>query len=642
MQAFIEALRRGQIIHIPSKIKGHFLVTIILSLLLGNSFFIQPVNTGASDHFFTLVAKTNTGGTRPDYLNLLKQQLDILGINVDIVLQDWPSFVMELIAFRDFDICYVALVGGGADPDFTGVYDENGSLNLFGYDTSMDYNETLGTGLNEWYMKQGTSIIPPYSEERIQHYWAWEQHLMDKICPLIPTFVPKSYEAHWNNLKGYNISEHFTQSWGKMYFNSTHQGQESMKELVRADNAWSNLHPFFQDDQSSEFITSTILEPLIWFDSGLHPWTHLATGWEMLNDTHFRVHIREGVKWQPDPEGNFTNEYLDARDVYFTYQAILGISSDLGEYFWIKHMKIIDNYTVDFYIDGDPNTSEDEVYSPFFSTLSLPILPEHYLNQSQLIDGVTPDIGHPSWDKYSAQCFGTSILQLESFTEYDETTLKIFDDCWWLNETLTQDPALQWKERFGDKWELEKLRIKIIPEPLDALDKFIAGKIDLLAITQFSNKRKQLNNNPNFNIQSEITFYLGFFGFNMRKSRNIIGNRDPCPSDPTMSVGLAVRKAISYAVNREEINNVVHSGEQLITDYPIYLKMGIWCNPNIIRYNYDYNKAREYLQKAGFYSDCSSGTVSTLKTKGYEILLVLPVLLTIIAVMYVYKKKRTR
>ncbi|MHA1443070.1 MAG: Loki-CTERM sorting domain-containing protein, partial [Candidatus Heimdallarchaeota archaeon] len=59
---------------------------------------------------------------------------------------------------------------------------------------------------------------------------------------------------------------------------------------------------------------------------------------------------------------------------------------------------------------------------------------------------------------------------------------------------------------------------------------------------------------------------------------------------------------------RNELNSVIHRGEYTITDHPIYLKMGIWCNPNIIRYNHDLDKAREYMTKAGYVvSDTSPG-----------------------------------
>ena len=59
-------------------------------------------------------------------------------------------------------------------------------------------------------------MMPPNSQERIQHYWEWENYLMDKILPMQPTFTPKTYMAHWKNLIGYNYSEGILQSWGKM------------------------------------------------------------------------------------------------------------------------------------------------------------------------------------------------------------------------------------------------------------------------------------------------------------------------------------------------------------------------------------------------------------------------------------------
>ena len=153
--------------------------------------FSLPEQTKADDPYFTLVFKTNSGGVRPDYGNFLKQHLSHLGIELDVIIQDWPTFVGELIAFRNFDICYIAITGSSDDPDMTGVYNENGSLNLFGYDTSMDYDPALGTGKNEWYMKQGNLIMPPDSAARIQHYWDWEDYLLDEICPMLPTFTSK-------------------------------------------------------------------------------------------------------------------------------------------------------------------------------------------------------------------------------------------------------------------------------------------------------------------------------------------------------------------------------------------------------------------------------------------------------------------
>ncbi|RLI69747.1 MAG: hypothetical protein DRO63_00230 [Candidatus Gerdarchaeota archaeon] len=622
-----------------NKVKSAILVGVMLSLFVASSFAVNPVKTKSIEPFFTLVFKTNQGGVRPDYGNFLKQHLARIGIDVNVVVQDWPTFVAELIVFRDFDICYVGLSGGGADPDFTGVYNENGSLNLFGYDTSMDWDDELGTGKNEWYMKQGTLIMPPDSEERVQHYWEWENYLMDKILPLLPTFSPKSYVVTWSNLHGYNMTDGVLQSWGKMWWESSHQGQISTDELVITDAAWSDLNPLTQDDTSSSFISSATMDTLIWYDADLSVWPHIADSYTYLNDTTIQIHVRDGIKWATDPDGLFTNEYLDIYDVYFTFYAWKYVSNDKQLWDWIEDMKIVDDKTLIIYVDGDPTTPENDPYAPSLPAISTRILPEHYLNQTQEPDGVTPDTTHPSWTTFSTNCFGTGLFEISDFTEGVETVLTLRSDCWRLDESITNDPDLNWVERFGfdSEWDtkgMHQLRIRIIQDLQNSLLEFEAGKVDIDSVTAFPEKRDQFQADPKYTIQSDTTFSYGFYGYNMRESRQQMGDRRISETNPTLTRGLALRKAISYAVDRDEINQVIHRGEYTITDWPIYPKMGIWCNPNIIRYNHDLDKAREYMYYAGF----DIGYTPT--TPGFTLIITLSSLLAVASVTFVIIKKR--
>ncbi len=584
-----------------SKAKTIVLVGTIMALFVASSIAVQPMNTDAVEPVFTLVAKTNGGGVRPDYLNFLKQHVARIGINIDVIVQDFPTFVNDLLTYRDFDICYVSLVGGGADPDFTGVYDENASLNLFGYNTSMDWDDELGTGINEWYMKEGNLIMPPDSEKRVQHYWDWQQYMMDKILPLMPTFSPRAYFAHWANLNGYNYTDGVIQSWGKMSWTDTHTGQLSADELVTTNAAWSDLNPLFQDDTSSSAISSATMDPLIWYDADLSVWPHLADSYEMINDTHISIHVRDGIEW-PDA-GGFTNEGFDIYDVYFTFYAWKHVSNDPHLFSWIKEMKIIDDSTLEIFIDGDPDTPENEPYAPFLPSLWTRILPEHYLNVTQLTDGVTPDILHANWNTFATDCFGTGLFEISAFTEGVETVLKVRDDCWRLDPDLWDDKDLNWEERFGfgPGWDgLDQWRIRIIPDQQTSLLELEAGKVDIDFVGWNPQARDDLDADPDFTIQSDTTYSFGFFGYNMREVRTVIGNRDPCPLDPSLTKGLAVRKAISYAVDRQEINDVIHRGEYAISDTPLYPKMGVWNNPDIIRYNFDLDKARYYMTIAGY------------------------------------------
>jgi ABC-type transport system substrate-binding protein len=612
---------------------------IIIAIIVFSMMSIVSSTEVDSVHInFTLVAKTNSGGTRPDILNILKQQLVPLGINLDIIIQDWPTFVGELIVFRNFDLCYISLSGGGADPDFTGVYDENGSLNLFGYHTSMDWDEDLGTGKNEWYIVEGTKIMPPNSEERIQHYWEWQDYLMDKICPLVPTVTPMIYSAHWTSLVGYDFSDGLLQSWGKLDWSASHPGQLNTNEVVVADDAWSDLNPPFQDDAASSFISSACMDPLFWYDDDMTVWPHLAESLEMITDTHARITLRENIKWQPDPEGNFTNEYFDVDDVYFTLYIWGGISCDNYLMAWLDYMEKVDERTIDLFIDSDPTTPEKDPYTPFLPAISKRILPEHYLNQTQLANGRTPDITHGAWNKFATHCFGTGLFEISEFDEGYETILTMRPDCWRLDPAITSDPDLDWNRRFGDfSKSPEQLRVRIVDDGYYGYAEFEAGKLDIIDLLGNLQKRFEYQTNPDFTVQETLSYSFDFVGFNMREDREIIGSRELCPNDPSMTIGLAVRKAISYATNKNDINDLIHNGDYVINHWPLYPKMGIWCNPDIIRYDYDLYKAKELMIEAGFVIENFTPSIN-----GYTGLLVVSTMFILSIIYLVARRKRLK
>ena len=447
---------------------------VFITIFVMNTGSMSFTTTEAIEPYFTLVCKT-VHGVRADYCNLLKQQLAEIGINLDVIIIDWPSIVAEMLSYHDYDILPVGLVGNEYFPDYTGVYNENGSLNIFGYTTDMDYNETLGTGINEWYITQGAKMLPSYSEQTLQHYWDWQQHLMNNILPCYPSLVSRSYEATWSNLEGYNMSNGLVQSWGKLLWNGVHDGQLNTDEIVIAAYCREDLNPIYQTDYSSNMVNSAILDSLFYFDSDCSMWPHLATGYSRLNENTLRINLREGIKWQPDRDNNFTDEYFDAEDVYFTYS--LGSLIDWYAFQWLTDLAIVDDYTIDFTINFEncPYTMN----SILKNFLSSPILPEHYLNQTQNEITNLPDRSHQSWQIYSEHCFGTGLFTLTQYQENEDTILTIDTDSWWLNTTITNDPLLDWQNRMGNfQNNPSQLRIRTITNPLIKTSEFFEGRID--------------------------------------------------------------------------------------------------------------------------------------------------------------------
>ena len=391
---------------------------------------------------------------------------------------DWPSYVAELIVYHDFDLIQGLIPTIGLEADLRGIYDENGSLNFYEYTTNVDYDETLETGINEWYLQEGANMLPKYSQEKIQHFWDWQEHFMDNVLELIPFFGRKEYQANWNNLEGYNNTKGILQSWGNMTWNSGHTGQLSLDEVIITDYfEVDNLNPLFLvDSLGISFIQDAVLEPLFWVDPNMSINPHLGTSWSHVNDSVIRVTIRDDIKWQSDFEGNFTDEYLDAKDVYFTYYCWKNVSNEDLFFSSLEKIKLVDDYTIDFYFDY--NTDDPNSYLDY---LTYQILPEHYLNQTQLVDGVTPDINHISWAHYKEHLFGTGLFEIGPYTPNDELILTVFDDCWHMDSSVTADTALNWNSRFGDYSDsIEQIRIKWIADRHNQVSEFKVGHLDIL------------------------------------------------------------------------------------------------------------------------------------------------------------------
>ncbi|MHA1466187.1 MAG: hypothetical protein ACTSQ2_13945, partial [Candidatus Heimdallarchaeaceae archaeon] len=179
------------------KRKTVFFTILILSSLIAMSAFNAGTSQAAVEPLANLVFKTNGGGVRPDYGLYIAQYLREIGIEVEVKVEEWTVFVGTLILTRDFDLGIVGLSGGGSSPDMFDVYGSEGSLNMFGINKEIPYgNESENMQI------EGVTIVD--LEQRQQHYYDWQQLMMDKIVPMLPLFAPRSYVATWANTKGYD------------------------------------------------------------------------------------------------------------------------------------------------------------------------------------------------------------------------------------------------------------------------------------------------------------------------------------------------------------------------------------------------------------------------------------------------------
>lgn len=148
---------------------------------------IQVKNTESVDPFFTLVAKGFTP-TQMDMLFLIKQQLARIGINLDVLWVDMPDG--DTTKIRDYDLTIIDFQDYIMDdPFFADFYSENGTINVSGYESSIDWDEELGIGKNDLYIQTGLQMTPNDSQERINLCWEWQNYLLDDILPSLPLFT---------------------------------------------------------------------------------------------------------------------------------------------------------------------------------------------------------------------------------------------------------------------------------------------------------------------------------------------------------------------------------------------------------------------------------------------------------------------
>ncbi|MHA1419564.1 MAG: ABC transporter substrate-binding protein, partial [Candidatus Heimdallarchaeaceae archaeon] len=601
-----------------------FLVFFIVSLIFTSSVLNGQINEDDPIIDITLVLKTSGGGVRPDYGLFIAQDLKVLGIKVEVKVEEWTVFIGTLLVTRDFDLGIVGLSGGGASPDMYDVYGEDGSLNMFGINTAMPYGYEC-----ENMMIEGVTIVD--LEERQQHYYDWQQLVMDRIVPILPLYSPRSYVATWANIEGYDGRWGIVDSLPYMEYTGLHEGQVSLTDFNIADANWRGLNPLQTDDTSSSFIFSLMAESIVGWSPDSSPLNNsLVIYWEQIDDFHYKFTMRDGVYWNPSfnvtdrtassdalnvattplMEGlkngevsTGTNQQVTAKDAVFTYLAWANplVSEDPSFHRWISDCYVDTKDPLSFHIeiDGNPDTLEIEQYVDFWARLPWEILPEFFLNSSDTTISYTSGgadctglyagiLYENTWIDYSESAFGCGKYMLDYNIPNSVTVLQASP--YWMGIGI--------KEGTAEDLDIETINVRVIPDISAELAEFKAGYLDWTGLTTFPTERKQMQANPDFNVQSFLTASFSFMFYNLRRSfiSDVVNDEFiTIPGKEEYTKGVALRKAMNYAINRDVMNEEIHDGEYLIANSVLYPFTAYYYYDDIIKYNYDLDASSEWI-----------------------------------------------
>ncbi len=271
----------------------------------------------------------------------------------------------------------------------------------------------------------------------------------------------------------------------------------------------------------------------------------LAASYEVLDPTHIRLHLRQGVSFtngEPFNAGvvTFSNDWSKSQK-----------HANVEDWRGTKEIKVIDDYTVEITLTApDPSILSLMAYE-------YPLYPPVY----------TQKVG---MDGYGRAPIGTGPFMLQEWAAGGRIVLKANPHYW--------QPGLP---------KLDTVIVEAIPEAATRAAALQAGDVDiarLLPVEQIP----QLKTNPNLTVLQPLGTRLYSILFN-----NITTGKDTPIKDPI------VRQALNYAVDKETIVKTILGGYGVVVNSLIGPEM-LGYDPSLPPFPYDPTKAKQLLAQAGY------------------------------------------
>lgn len=323
------------------------------------------------------------------------------------------------------------------------------------------------------------------------------------------------------------------------------------------------LIPFLADDTTSSMICGMVYNGLTKVDRNLEIVGDLAESWEIGDGGKDIVfYLKKDVKWHDGIP--FTSE-----DVKFTYELILSPETGcpyISSYKDIDRIETPDKHTVRFILKRP--------YVPIMLKLGMGIVPEHIFKDIEDLRRSGPARAPVGTGPYVFERWETGrFIVLKANKSYHEGSPNI-----------------------------RRFVFRIIPDQSVQYLELISGGIDSMELNPYQFVYR--SDNRDFKKAAEKYKYLAhsytYIGYNLK---------DPILSDER------IRKALSYAVNKDEIIESVLFGMGEPCTGPM-LKSGGYYDESVRGYPYNPSKAALLLREAGWYDADDDGV---LEKEGKEL-----------------------
>ncbi len=320
----------------------------------------------------------------------------------------------------------------------------------------------------------------------------------------------------------------------------------------------TTLDPHLLSNAPNNAVASHIFDALVTNDerSGSQP--GLATSWRILDDTHWSLVLRPGVRFTDGAP--FTPE-----DAIASIRRAHDIPSSASFRTYTRSIKAMSS--------PDPGTLLIETYGPD------PLLPNS-LSRIRIIRAAHKD-APPGEFNAGRAAVGTGPFQFREYIPGSHVTLAR-NESWW-------GPRLPWSE----------VTLRVVSDPGSRLASLLAGDLDLIEEVP-SEGAGRIAASPALHLLRGLSSRFVYFSMDQARDQSpFVTAKDGKPLDRNPLKDLRVRQALTMAVNRQALVDRVMEGNAVPAGQ-FLPKGGTGTAPDIDPPRFDADRARALLAEAGY------------------------------------------
>lgn len=298
-------------------------------------------------------------------------------------------------------------------------------------------------------------------------------------------------------------------------------------------------------------LSRLIFSGLLKYDKNQKFVPDLASSWTLSEDKKiYTFYLRKDIKWHD-------GKLFTADDVVFTIESIQ--DQEYKSPLWISFQGVeiekVDNYQIRFILE--------EPFTPFLSLLTLGILPKHIWQE------IEPSQANLA--EANLKPIGTGPFSFKFLAKDKLGTIKSYH--------LERN-----KDYHGKKPYLKKIIFKFYQDFTEAV--FALKNKKIQGISYLPEKLKQ---------ELTLTKHLNYHSLHLPQYTAVFFNQKKAP----VLEHKGVRLALSHAIDKVKIIKEVLGGEAKVIHGPL-LPGGLGYNPELRKYPFDLERAKELLENAGW------------------------------------------